>query len=120
MNSDLFNLQGRLALVTGGSRGIGFAIATALAGAGARVILNGRSTEALEAAAKTLRAQGASVTVSLSTVVPPLPTSIPTAAGAARKLCTTSAVSTAPGSAGTRRAASDRMPTLLARRPTGA
>jgi len=71
MNSDLFNLQGRLALVTGGSRGIGFAIATALAGAGARLILNGRSTEALEAAAQTLRAQGASVTVSAFDVTAP-------------------------------------------------
>lgn len=68
---DLFSLQGRLALITGGSRGIGFAIASALAGAGARLILNGRSSEALEAAAQTLRAQGANVTVSAFDVTAP-------------------------------------------------
>src|SRR5258708_34383813 len=71
MNSDLFSLQGRLALITGASRGIGFALATALAGAGARLILNGRSTEALEAAAQTLRAQGANVTVRAFDVTEP-------------------------------------------------
>jgi gluconate 5-dehydrogenase len=68
---DLFSLQGRVALITGASRGIGFAIATALAGAGARLVLNGRSTEALEAAAVALRAQGASVTVSAFDVTEP-------------------------------------------------
>jgi gluconate 5-dehydrogenase len=48
-----FSLAGRRALVTGSSRGIGFAIATALAGAGAEIILNARDTVALgEAAAK--------------------------------------------------------------------
>jgi gluconate 5-dehydrogenase len=48
-----FSLAGRRALVTGSSRGIGFAIATALAGAGAELILNARDTVALgEAAAK--------------------------------------------------------------------
>ncbi|HEY4213960.1 MAG TPA: SDR family oxidoreductase [Steroidobacteraceae bacterium] len=71
MTLDLFSLQGRVALITGASRGIGFAIATALAGAGARLVLNGRSTEALEAAAVALRAQGASVTVSAFDVTEP-------------------------------------------------
>jgi len=52
-----FNLAGRRALVTGSSRGIGFAIAGALAGAGADVVLNGRDAEALGKAADTL-AQG--------------------------------------------------------------
>ena len=48
-----FSLAGRRALVTGSSRGIGLAIATALAGAGAELILNARDTVALgEAAAK--------------------------------------------------------------------
>jgi NAD(P)-dependent dehydrogenase (short-subunit alcohol dehydrogenase family) len=43
-------LAGRAALVTGGSRGIGFAIARALAGAGASVAITGRDPSALEAA----------------------------------------------------------------------
>jgi gluconate 5-dehydrogenase len=48
-----FSLAGRRALVTGSSRGIGLAIATALAGAGAELILNARDTVALgEAAAR--------------------------------------------------------------------
>src|SRR5689334_21597612 len=48
-----FSLAGRRALVTGSSRGIGFAIATALAGAGAELVLNARDKVALgEAAAK--------------------------------------------------------------------
>jgi gluconate 5-dehydrogenase len=44
-----FDLSGRLALVTGSSRGIGWAIAQGLAGAGARVLLHGRSVETLKA-----------------------------------------------------------------------
>ena len=50
----LFSLEGRTALVTGASRGIGFAIAGALAGAGARVVLNGRTESSLGAAAERL------------------------------------------------------------------
>ena len=61
---DLFNLAGKTALVTGASRGIGHAIAGALAAAGASVILNGRSEGALDDAAAHLRADGAHVAVS--------------------------------------------------------
>jgi gluconate 5-dehydrogenase len=50
MSSDLFDLTGRTALVTGSTRGIGLAIAHGLAGAGARVVLNGRDAAALEQA----------------------------------------------------------------------
>ncbi|WP_294291754.1 SDR family oxidoreductase [uncultured Sphingomonas sp.] len=53
-----FNLAGRRALVTGASRGIGLSLATALGRAGASVILNGRSTEALDAAVAALRDLG--------------------------------------------------------------
>ena len=49
--SDLFDLTGRTALVTGSTRGLGLALAQALAGAGARVAINGRTREACEAAA---------------------------------------------------------------------
>lgn len=61
---DLFSLAGRTALITGASRGIGFAVAEALARAGARVILNGRSEPALEDAAAALRETGATVATS--------------------------------------------------------
>lgn len=46
----LFDLTGRIALVTGSSKGIGFAIAEALAEAGAQVVLNGRDRDALSRA----------------------------------------------------------------------
>ncbi len=47
----LFDLSGKRALITGSSRGIGFALAKGLAGAGAEVILNGRNADALAEAA---------------------------------------------------------------------
>jgi gluconate 5-dehydrogenase len=45
-----FDITGRIALVTGSSRGIGLSLATGLAQAGATVVLNGRDPEALAAA----------------------------------------------------------------------
>ena len=56
-----FSLVGRRALVTGSSRGIGFAIAGALAGAGADVILNARDQVALGEACDKLAKGGARV-----------------------------------------------------------
>jgi gluconate 5-dehydrogenase len=53
----VFDLSGNVALVTGAHRGLGFAIAQGLARAGASVVLNGRSREPAEAAARTLTAQ---------------------------------------------------------------
>jgi len=49
-----FSLSGRLALVTGSSRGLGLAIARGLAAAGADVILHGRDIERLQATARDL------------------------------------------------------------------
>jgi len=57
----MFSLAGKRALITGSSRGIGFALAGALAGAGADVILNARDTEALGKAAASLADSGARV-----------------------------------------------------------
>ncbi|MFM0645985.1 glucose 1-dehydrogenase [Paraburkholderia bryophila] len=57
----MFDLSGRRALVTGSSTGIGFALAKGLAGAGAEVILNGRSESRLSEAVGRLRDEGASV-----------------------------------------------------------
>jgi gluconate 5-dehydrogenase len=56
---ELFSLDGRVAVITGGSSGIGQAIARALAGAGARVVLIARGEDALDEAASRLRAAGA-------------------------------------------------------------
>jgi gluconate 5-dehydrogenase len=50
----VFDVAGRVALVTGSSRGIGFALARGLAEAGATVVLNGRDAGALERARATL------------------------------------------------------------------
>jgi gluconate 5-dehydrogenase len=50
--SSLFSLDGRVALVTGASRGLGFAMAKALADHGAKVILNARDEAAVADAAK--------------------------------------------------------------------
>jgi gluconate 5-dehydrogenase len=58
-----FDLTGRVALITGSSKGIGYSLAQGLAEAGARIVLNARDEAALNAAAETLRASGAVVDV---------------------------------------------------------
>ena len=55
----LFDLTGRTALITGASKGIGFALAQALGGAGARVVLNARDATTLAEARQRLQDQGA-------------------------------------------------------------
>ena len=54
----LFDLKGKTALVTGGSRGLGLQMAHALGEAGARIMLNSRKAEDLEQAAVELQAAG--------------------------------------------------------------
>ncbi|MDI9233549.1 SDR family oxidoreductase [Limnohabitans lacus] len=54
----LFDLTGQVALVTGGSRGLGLQMAHALGEAGAKIMLSSRKAEDLEAAAAELKAAG--------------------------------------------------------------
>jgi gluconate 5-dehydrogenase len=61
VSADLFDLSGRTALVTGSSRGIGLTLARGLGRAGACVVLNGRDTDRLDAAAAQLRGIGLDV-----------------------------------------------------------
>jgi gluconate 5-dehydrogenase len=58
---DPFRLDGRLALVTGASRGIGLGVAHALQAAGARVILAARASDDLDAAARDSGAVSAAI-----------------------------------------------------------
>ena len=57
----LFDLKGKTALVTGGSRGLGLQLAQALGEAGAKVMLSSRKAEDLIDAAATLKAAGIDV-----------------------------------------------------------
>lgn len=58
MEKDLFDLDGKVAIVTGASRGIGEAIARLLARQGARVIVSSRKIDGCEAVAADIVAQG--------------------------------------------------------------
>jgi len=57
----LFDLEGRVAIVTGGNAGIGLGLAEGLAQAGAKVMICGRRAEANSAAVARLKATGAEI-----------------------------------------------------------
>jgi gluconate 5-dehydrogenase len=60
-----FKLNGKLALITGSSAGIGFALARALGEAGAHVVINGRSEQKVQEAAALLKSEGLEVSASV-------------------------------------------------------
>ena len=60
---NLFTLRGKVALVTGGSRGIGLMIAQGLLAAGAKVYISSRKKEACDEAARELSALGECVSL---------------------------------------------------------
>jgi len=59
LTAELFDLKGKVAIVTGGNCGIGFGMARGLAKAGANIVVNGRDEEKSKAAAAELTAIGA-------------------------------------------------------------
>jgi len=65
------NLAGRTVLVTGGSKGIGFACAAAFAAEGARVAISSRSLDTLAAASKALKEKGHEVVTVAADLVDP-------------------------------------------------
>ena len=65
LGMDLFSIEGKTALVTGGSRGIGLMIATGFVQAGATVYVSSRKADACEEAAATLNAIGPGRAVAL-------------------------------------------------------
>jgi gluconate 5-dehydrogenase len=63
MTGALFSLENRIALITGASRGLGRALATAMAGAGAHVVLAARDQAKLDDVAQEIRGKGADASV---------------------------------------------------------
>ena len=68
---DMFSLAGRMALITGGGKGIGLSLAAALAKAGAEIVLSDMSASRVESAAADLAGLGAKVSTAVFDVSNP-------------------------------------------------
>ena len=66
--SSMFSLEGKVALVTGASRGMGEEMARVFSQAGARVVLNSRKEEGINEAAEKIKAAGGNVTAVVANV----------------------------------------------------
>lgn len=66
--SDLFSLTGKTALITGSTRGIGFALAHGLGKAGAHVLINGRTADIVQAVVDELNTQSIPATALVADV----------------------------------------------------
>lgn len=64
--SEIFDLSGKVAIVTGSTRGIGNSMARGLAGAGAAVVVTGRKQDACDAAAKQIAEQSGGKTLGVA------------------------------------------------------
>ncbi len=71
MSIKLFDLTGKVALITGSNRGLGFSMAKGLAAAGARVVINGRSQDGVDEGIKKLKAEGLSAAGAIFDVTKP-------------------------------------------------
>ena len=60
---EIFNLNGKLALVTGGGSGLGRIMSLALSDAGAEVIVTGRRTDKLESVVKEIKEKAETVKI---------------------------------------------------------
>jgi gluconate 5-dehydrogenase len=70
-NQELFDLTGKRALITGSSKGIGYALAKGLSGAGAAIVINGRDEERLTTAARKLEGEGVEASKAVFDVTDP-------------------------------------------------
>ncbi len=72
MSLDVFKLDGRVALITGGNRGLGFAMAQALAEAGANVVVTSRQEDRAMKSAATLATITGKSTLGIAVVTTPV------------------------------------------------
>ena len=116
--AELFGLSGRVAVVTGGSSGIGAGMASALARAGARVVLVARDEKRLTAAAAVIREGGgeaAWVPADLSERIAVTPSRPPITTRSSQNGDPLRAGPVNPGVSGRREPAGEDSPRLLTR-----